>query len=129
MLDLTKYRLESAAERLATSKLLLESGCYKDSINRSYYAIFTAIRALLSTRNVEFSKHSGVIGYFQKEYVKTGIFDKKFSKYLKSAFQIRQDCDYEDFFIAAKQDAEAQYIHAAELLDTIREYLDAEEDS
>ena len=46
-----------------------------------------------------------------------------------AAFQIRQDCDYEDFFIAAKQDAEAQYFHAAELLDAIREYLDAEEDS
>ena len=77
MLELTKYRLDSAAERLATSKLLLESGCYKDSINRSYYAVFLAIRALLSTRSVEFAKHSGVIGYFQREYIKTGIFDRK----------------------------------------------------
>lgn len=44
--ELVKYRLESARERLRSSQLLLEAGQYKDSIGRSYYAIFTAVRAV-----------------------------------------------------------------------------------
>lgn len=80
--DLVRYRLDSAKERLDSAKILLEAEQYKDSIGRSYYAIFTAVRAVLAKDEVDFSKHAGVISYFQREYIKTGIFEKKFSKYL-----------------------------------------------
>ncbi len=121
--DLIKYRLSSAKEKLASAKLLLEAGMYRDSIGRSYYAIFSAIRAVLAVRQVDFSKHAGVIAYFQKEFIKTEVFDKKYSKYLQQAFQIRNSCDYDDFFIVSKQDAEEQYIRAAEMLAVIEEYI------
>lgn len=117
------YRLSSAREKLTSAKLLLEAGLYKDSIGRSYYAIFSAIRAILAARQVDFSKHAGVIAYFQKEFIKTGIFDKKYSKYLQQAFQIRNSCDYDDFFIVSKQDAEEQYERATEILMMIEEYM------
>lgn len=124
MNDLAAYRLQSANERLMAAKDNIEKEHYKDAINRSYYAIFTAIRALLAERSVDFSRHSAVISYFQREYIKTGIFDKKFSKYLQAAFEIRNDCDYADFFFAAKTDAEEQYDHAEELTEAIRRYLE-----
>lgn len=121
--DLIKYRLSSAKEKLTSAKLLLEAGLYKDSVGRSYYAIFSAIRAVLAIRQVDFSKHAGVIAYFQKEFIKTEIFDRKYSKYLQQAFQIRNSCDYDDFFIISKQDAEEQYERAAELLAVIEKYI------
>ncbi len=121
--DLTKYRLDNAKEKLESAKLLLDAGHYRDSIGRSYYAIFTAVRAILAKDKVDFSKHAGVIAYFQKEYVKTGIFDKQYSRYLQSAFQIRNNCDYDDFFIASKQDAEEQYSRAEIMLGVISEYI------
>lgn len=121
--DLTKYRLESAKDRLKSASLLLEAGQYKDSIGRSYYAIFTAIRAVLASKQIDFSKHAGVIAYFQKEYIKTEIFDKKYSKYIQQAFQIRNNCDYNDFFIVSKQEAKEQYERATELLDVIQDYI------
>lgn len=121
--DLIKYRLSSAKEKLASAKLLLDAGLYKDSVGRSYYAIFSAIRAVLAIRQVDFSKHSGVIAYFQKEFIKTDIFDKKYSKYLQQAFQIRNSCDYDDFFIVSKQDAEEQYERAIEIVASIEEYI------
>lgn len=121
--DLVKYRLENAKDKLESAELLLNAGKYRDSIGRSYYAIFTAVRAVLAKDKVDFSKHSGVIAYFQKEYVKTGIFDKKYSKFLQSAFQIRNSCDYDDFFIASKQDAEEQYSKAVEFYNVIQRYL------
>ena len=117
------YRLSFAREKLTSAKLLLEAGLYKDSVGRSYYAIFSAIRAILAVRQVDFSKHAGVIAYFQKEFIKTGIFDKKYSKYLQQAFQIRNSCDYDVFFIVSKQDAEEQYERATEILALIEEYM------
>lgn len=51
---------------------ILQTGNYKDSIGRSYYAMFSAVRAILALDGVDYSKHAAVIAYFQKEYVKTG---------------------------------------------------------
>lgn len=121
--DLIKYRLSSAKEKLSSARVLLEAGLYKDSVGRSYYAIFSAIRAVLAVRQVDFSKHAGVIAYFQKEFIKTEVFDKKYSKYIQQAFQIRNSCDYDDFFIVSKQDAEEQYERAVDILKAIEQYI------
>ena len=118
------YRLEMAKERLHSSKILLDDGCYKDSIGRSYYAMFTSVRALLAMEGQDFSKHAGVIAYFQKEFIKTGKFDKKYSKYISQAFQIRNNTDYADFFIVSAQDAKEQYEKASEFLEVIAKYLE-----
>ena len=121
--ELVKYRLESAKEKLDSAKILLDNEKYKDSIGRSYYAIFTAVRAVLARDSVDFAKHAGVISYFQREYIKTGIFDRKYSTYLQEAFQVRNNCDYDDFYVVAKSDAEEQYARAVEYYGIIKEYL------
>lgn len=121
--DLLVYRLNMAEEKLLSAKILLDAGQYKDSIGRSYYAIFSALRAVLAKDKVDFSKHAGVISYFQKEYLKTELFDKKYSKYISLAFQIRNNCDYDDFFIVSKEEAVEQYCHACELYKAVKEFL------
>lgn len=121
--SLMKYRLETARERLLSSKILLDAGSYKDSIGRSYYAMFTAVRALLAMDGKDFSKHTGVISYFQKEYVKNGKIDKKYSKYISQAFQIRNNSDYADFFLVSLQDTKEQYERAEEFLDMIEVFI------
>lgn len=120
---LMSYRLQSASEKLQSAKLLLENGQYKDSIGRSYYAMFSAVRAILAIDGVDFKKHAGVISYFQKEYIKTKILDVKYSRYLTSAFQIRNNADYADFFIVSADDAKKQYADAEELYNCICTYL------
>lgn len=125
MRDLTKYRLELAAERVTTAKLLLDGGAYRDSVSRSYYAIFSAIRALLAERNVDFKKHSAVISYFRREYVKTGVFDVKFSDYIGKAFTTRQYSDYGDFVIVSREQAQEQYQHSVEFCAAVKKYLEA----
>ena len=103
------YRMTGAKEKLDSAKLLLDNGNYKDSIGRSYYAMFSAVRAILALDGVDYSKHAGVIAYFPKEYVKTGKLDKLYSKYLSQAFQIRNQADYEDFYIVSQKDATEQF--------------------
>lgn len=120
---LMRHRLDSAKEKLNSAKLLLDNGNFKDSIGRSYYAMFTSVRALLARDGVDFSKHAGVIAYFQKEYVKTEKIEVKYSKYISQAFQIRNNADYADFYIVSKTDAEEQYIKAEEFYEMIERYL------
>ena len=125
MRDLTKYRLDMAEERLDVAALMIDVGRYKISISNSYYAIFNAARALLAERNVDFKKHSAVISYFRRKYVKTGVFDVMYSEYIGSAFDSRNDCDYEDFFIASREQAQEQYQHAVEFCAAVKKYLEA----
>lgn len=121
--DLVQYRIDIAKEKLKSAKILLDAGQYKDSIGRSYYALFSAVRAVLAKDQVDFSKHAGVIAYFQKNYIKTERFERKYSKYLTSAFQIRNSCDYDDFYIVSKANAEEQYRKVDEMIRVIIDYL------
>ncbi|MBQ3518287.1 MAG: HEPN domain-containing protein [Clostridia bacterium] len=120
---LCRYRLEKAAEFLADAEKTLELEMYDTAANRSYYAIFHAVRALFALDGKDFKKHSGVIAYFQMDYIKTGIFDKRMSDIIKSAFSLRTDSDYEDFFIISHEEVRKQVAEAAEFYKTVSEYL------
>ena len=78
---------------------------------------------MLAKDEVDFSKHAGVISYFQREYIKKGIFDKKYSKYLQEAFQIRNNCDYDDFYIVVKEDAVERLSREEEYYNAVKKYL------
>ena len=69
---------------------------------------------------------AGVISYFQREYIKTGKIDSRFSKYISQAFQIRNNVDYADFFIVSQEDAREQFLRAQELCFALEVYLNSE---
>ena len=46
--DLIQYRLAMAEEKLISAKILMDAEQNKDSVGRSYYAIFSAVRAVLA---------------------------------------------------------------------------------
>ena len=122
-----QFNLKAAEERLRAAKKLLDDNFIVDSINRSYYAIFYSTRALVAKDEQDFSKHSAVISYFRRNYIKTGIFDKKFSKYIGDAFVLRNDGDYTYFFEVDKTDAEIQYNNAVEFFEEIKKFLEEAE--
>ena len=78
---LSKHRIEVAKERLQSARLLIDTGDYKAAANRSYYAAFSAMRAVLALDGLDFKRHSGVISEFRKSYIKTGVFDAELSPY------------------------------------------------
>ncbi len=121
--DLARYRMEKAAICLDSAKLLVQAGDYCGAANRSYYAIFHSIRSILALEGVDFSKHSGVMSYFQKNYVKTGILGKEYSKILMEAFSIRSESDYDDYFVISKEDVEHQVCGADFFLNGVKRYL------
>lgn len=91
---LIRYRMEQAEEALAAARLLLREHSLHASVNRSYYAMFYTILALLASRKEETSKHSGAIALFYRLYIHAGVFPTDFSKWLRRAFDLRTRCDY-----------------------------------
>jgi hypothetical protein len=124
---LITYRIASALEKLKSAVDLLEKEDYKDSVSRSYYAIFTAARALLATRQLDSAKHSGVIALFNQHFVKNGIVPKETSKLIEKAKLYREQADYGDFFIVSKEEAEAQIESAKRFIDNVKSGIEKTE--
>ncbi len=53
------------------------------AMNRIYYAMFYAVQAVLTTKNASFSKHGQVKGYFNKEFVRKGLFSIHLGLYIQ----------------------------------------------
>lgn len=124
MIDLSKYRFDTAVDELDTSKELLKSQKYKASVNSSYYAIFHSLRAVTALDDFDSSKHSGIIAFFNKTYVKEGVFDKEISKLIDAAYRLREKADYQDFYVVSKEQAEEQIIKAERVINTIKPYIE-----
>ena len=116
-------RLDNARQCLISAKTLLESADYKGSANRSYYAIFHAMRATLAIDGFDSKKHSGIISEFRKRYIKTGILDIRLSKIIDVLFGIRNESDYEDFFVIVKEDVIQQLENASAFVNAVEAYL------
>lgn len=119
--DLSAHRLEKAKASLKQAELLLQHAGYDGSVNRSYYAIFNAIRSLLALVNLDSRRHSGVMSFFDRYFVKTGIFDKSFSHIVHSAFDVRQVSDYEDYAMPTAEQAQQQVENAAKFIQEVKQ--------
>ena len=102
--ELVGYRLERAKEILSASEYNLKMGEYKASLNRSYYAVFHAMRSANALKGFDSSKHSGVIVFFTKEYLKTQVLDRNLSFIIKASSLCREKSDYDDFYIASRSE-------------------------
>lgn len=121
--DLSKYRMEKAQDDLETSEIMLNNKKYSQSINRSYYAMFHAVRSLLALHKFDSQKHSGIISYFNHHFIKSGRIEVEYSKMLTTAFKIRSDSDYKDFYIISYQDAKLQLNNAKKFVKRMQDYL------
>ncbi|MEW6095890.1 MAG: HEPN domain-containing protein [bacterium] len=118
-IELAKYRLEDAKEKLHSAEILLNNNRLKDSVSRSYYAMFSAARALLAMKRLDSSKHSGIISLFNLHFVKPGIVAKKCGKIIAKAKTVREKSDYGDFTIITKEEANNQIKETKEIINEI----------
>ncbi|MBN1796563.1 MAG: HEPN domain-containing protein [Sedimentisphaerales bacterium] len=93
---LVKYRLERANESIKAAQLLFENKLFIPAMNRIYYSMFYSVQALLVLDEKAFSKHGQVKAYFNREFIKTGVFPKEFGKLFNAVFEYRQKFDYVD---------------------------------
>ena len=123
-IDLSKYRLERAAEMLKTAKRDLEAEDYASANNRAYYCIFHSMRSMLALTGEDYKRHSGVIARFSEQYLKTRVLPPELSKTISMAFIIRNRSDYEDFYVCSIADTRKLVSDAEAFLQTVSAYLE-----
>jgi uncharacterized protein (UPF0332 family) len=115
--------IQKAAQSLKAATLLFDDGYYDFSASRSYYAMFYCAEALLFTKGLSFSKHSAVISFFGKEFVKTKTMPEKLHTFLREAFDLRRVGDYETMLGVSKEDAEECIRRAEEFFKATKTHL------
>ena len=77
---------------------------YKFVANRSYYAVFNAMRACLAILRKDYKKHSSVISDFRLIFLKTDLLDKNLQDIITALFNVRTQSDYNDHYIISKEE-------------------------
>jgi uncharacterized protein (UPF0332 family) len=122
-ITLISYRIERANESLKASELMFSNQLFIPAMNRIYYSMFYAVQALLILNECAFSKHSHVKGFFNREYIKTGIFPKDFGKLFNTVFEYRQKFDYVDLIMPEEELISDCIIKAERFIKKIAIYL------
>lgn len=120
--DLVLYRLQTAKANLKSARILLAAEEYKGANNRAYYAIFHAINAVHALSGTAYKRHKDAIGNFNKDYVKTEIFPREIGRKIGEAEEIRHASDYDDFYIASREESERQVAVADEFIQLAETY-------
>ena len=123
---LVRYRLDQAHETAREASILLAQEAWRGTVNRAYYAMFYGVLAVLATRQMSASKHSGALGLFDREFIKPGLLSRGLSRSLRLAFNRRQSYDYGEI-IDTDQDTAREVMSGAEtFVDTIEQFLRSE---
>jgi uncharacterized protein (UPF0332 family) len=115
--------LGRAWQMVDTGRLTLKHQDYITTVNRAYYAVFYAANALLATRHMERSKHSGVIAAFREHFVKTGLIEPEYSDGYGEAMDTRQRGDYTLELVLDEARARELIEQAEKFVSRIERYL------
>ncbi|WP_169717732.1 hypothetical protein SPSIL_053940 [Sporomusa silvacetica DSM 10669] len=124
LMELANYRMEKAQECYRDAEAAFGEERLAASVNRSYYAIFHMTRALLALDGLDFKKHSSIIGHFNQYYIATSKIKQEYYKILAKAFQVRNQSDYNDFYVVSREDAKQQMDNARIFIAEIKGYLE-----
>lgn len=121
---LCRYRLAQAEETLKSAMLCFDNGFYKDAVNRSYYAAFYAVKAVLALEEIDFKRHKDVVAYFNKNYVSNERFEKTVGRLLARLQKKREASDYDDFSIVSKEEAKGQIIASETIVQEVKKFIE-----
>lgn len=121
--NLILYRLEQANETIQDVKLLIENERLRSAINRIYYGMFYSLLALGLAHDFETSKHTQLIGWFNKRFIHTGVFDSKYGKIINKAFNRRTKGDYDTYIEFEKEIVIEMFEEMKEFISFIETYL------
>lgn len=121
--ELAMYRLQIAMEDLETAKSNYGQNHLRAANNRAYYSIYHSITAVLALEKIAFKRHKDTMGYFNRMYIKNKIFSWDLGHKIAVAEEIRHASDYDEFYIASKEETEKQILAAEELYNAVKEYV------
>lgn len=116
--------MEKAWKALFDARVNYEHGLYVTALNRAYYAVFYAMRAANSLYRFDSKKHSGVISFFQREFLKTELLDKSLSHVITETYTYRGRADYEDLYEPGAIETAMQLENAEQFVAAVAAFLE-----
>jgi len=120
---LISYRLEQAHHALRQAEVLAGVEEWDGVVNRAYYAMFYAALALLLTKGLGASKHTGVLALVDREFVRPGLLPSAMSRVLRDAFNQRQRSDYAELTPTSRERALEILGHAREFIEAVKNVI------
>lgn len=108
---------------MEAARIMYEYKQYDDAVSRAYYAVFHAMTAALLSKGLVFSSHGQVIGAFNREFIKTGIFPVNTSSVVQALFDDRQIGDYGIISEINKTTARRHLAQANRLIESVKAFL------
>ena len=102
--ELISYRIDQARNTITEAEFQIEHGFLGIAVNRIYYGMFYILLALAMKKGFKTSKHRQLLGWFNKEFVKTGKVSRKAGSIVNKAFEDRSDGDYGLFIEFRKEE-------------------------
>ena len=115
-IDLARHYISKAKDRYDDGLVLKNIDRYESAANRLYYALFHATNAVLALKGAASSRHRGVKTLFDMHYIKTNIMDIKYSKLYNTVLEVREDSDYEDFYVIDKAEVDTSFTQVKEFI-------------
>ena len=120
---LVRHRINRAYETRNEALLLFENRMFPAVVNRVYYSMFYSLSALAIYDGFQTGKHAQLIGWFNKNYVKNGKVDARYSKIISQAFDKRMLGDYADVPEFSQQELETMLSESGEFINAISDLI------
>ena len=65
------------------------------------------------------------MGYFNRRFIKEGVFDRETGRWVNKAFELRQRGDYREYFEVTRDQAADLVAKAGQFVSIVRSHLDA----
>ena len=124
-LILVQNWMDKSLEALNDGKTCIDNNMLTTAQNRLYYAIFYSVVALGYLNNFITSKHTELIGWFNKKYIKANIFPINMGKVYKKTFDNRHKNDYTINYKPDKNELKQTLLDVEIFIDTIKKYIES----
>ncbi|MEW6203036.1 MAG: HEPN domain-containing protein [bacterium] len=115
--------MEKSESNYRSAKMNYDQEFYDAALSRAYYSMFYLAEAILLTKDLRFSKHSGVISAFGQHFAATGEVDPKLHRLLIEAGKERNEGDYDYMVEISEREVGDVLKIAKEFNDEIIAYL------
>ena len=121
--ELINYRISRAKETIEEAQKAISENHLHLAENRIYYSIFYYVTALSLKFDFSTSKHKQLLGWFNMNFIKTGIINKEIGKIYYNAYENRQSGDYDDMIYFVKDDVLKHYNDMLKFINEIERIL------
>lgn len=96
--SIIEYRIERAHNTMKEVEFIITGKFWNLAANRLYYSVFYICEALLLSRQISASSHTGVSRMMHLHFIKNGILTEEEGALLGRLFRMRQTGDYDDLW-------------------------------